>query len=195
MPSYGSAATVHSQVLWDYDDYRSIPEDGQRYEIIEGELFVSPSPSLTHQTLSKRLQIWLIEQIEKRGLGTVFNAPADVIFSKLSVVQPDLIVIGTEQSNRIATRGIEGAPDLLIEIASPSTKSLDRHHKFKLYAQQRVREYWIVDAATETVEVFVLGKKGFDPGQVYEPGESVGSQAFSLDIAIDELFAPGFQVR
>lgn len=189
----GTALAKAPGVVWDYDDYRQMPDDGLRYEVLEGDLLVSPAPTLTHQTVSKRLHYALLRQIEEKGLGYVYAAPTDVIFSGTSVVQPDLLVIRPSRSNRLSQRAVEGAPDLIIEILSPHSEAVDRRRKPKLYASQGVLEYWVVDAEEHRVEVFTIGADGaFQLHRSYGAGEQVDSTLFAVAIAVDDLFAPGF---
>jgi Uma2 family endonuclease len=178
-----------ARVQWTYEDLRLMPDDGQRYEVIDGDLLVTPSPTTTHQTLSKRIQFALMQQIELRGLGQVFNAPIDVIFSRTLTVQPDLLVVRTERANCITERGVEAAPDLVIEILSPSTEQNDRERKAKLYASEGVPEYWIVDTAQRCIEVYQLSDTGYALLGMFGPGTRVESRGFELDLAIDPLFA------
>lgn len=178
-----------ARVQWTYDDLRLMPEDGLRYEVIDGDLLVTPAPTITHQTISKRIQFALMQQIEQRGLGQVYNAPVDLIFSRLRTVQPDLLVVRTERTNFITERGVETAPDLVIEILSPSTEKTDRERKAKLYASEGVREYWIVDAALRCIEVHGLSESGYVLLGSYGPGTKVSSRVFELDLAVDPVFA------
>ena len=178
-----------ARVQWTYEDLRLMPDDGQRYEVIDGDLLVTPAPTTTHQTLSKRIQFALMQQIELRGLGQVFNAPVDLIFSRLRTVQPDLLVVRTERTNFITERGIETAPDLVVEILSPSTEQTDRERKAKLYASEGVREYWIVDAAQRCIEIYGLAESGYDLLGKYGPGTQVSSRVFELELSVDAVFA------
>ena len=127
----------------DYDDYVNLPDDGKRYEILDGELYVSPAPSPLHQRVSKRLQRKLEDHFEARGLGEVFNAPIDMILGPHDVAQPDLLVV--INPGQISGRGIEGAPLLVVEVLSPSTRSHDREVKMRRYAALGIPHYWIVD--------------------------------------------------
>jgi Uma2 family endonuclease len=136
----------------DYSDYAGIPPDGNRYEILEGELYVTPAPSPLHQRVSKRLQRQLEDYFEGRSLGEVFNAPIDVILTPHDVVQPDLVVI--TDASRISQRGIEGAPLLVVEILSPSSRNQDRTTKARRYAQLGIRHYWIVDPDAARLECY-----------------------------------------
>ena len=115
----------------DDEDYAGIPPDRNRYDIIDGNLFVTPAPSPVHQRVSRRLQRMLEDYFHARGLGEVFNAPIDLILTPHDVVQPDLVVATAGQ---VSARGIEGAPLLVVEILSPSTASQDRTVKAQRYA-------------------------------------------------------------
>ena len=185
MPSIQKA-----HVVWTYDDYRLMPDDGLRYEVIDGDLVVTPSPSTTHQKISKRIQLTLMLQIEERDLGQVFNAPVDLIFSKTRTLQPDLLVVRTEHTHLITERGVEIAPDLVIEILSPSTERTDRERQAKLYAEEGVREFWIVDALNRSFEVYALGANGYTLAGQYGPGSKVISHVFEIDLDVDRVFRP-----
>ena len=137
-----------------YEDFAQLPDDGKRYEVLDGELCVTPSPSPVHQRLSKRLQRRLEDYFEARGLGEVFDAPLDVILARHDIVEPDLIIVGNPA--QISARGIEGAPLLMVEILSPSTRSRDRGVKMRRYAELGVAHYWIVDPDAATIECLRL---------------------------------------
>jgi Uma2 family endonuclease len=183
------AGTTPAEVIWTYDDYVLLPDDGNRYEVIDGELHVTPAPTTTHQSVSKRIQFELMLQIEHRGHGIVFDAPVDVILARTRTVQPDLVVVRTARRAIVSERGIEGAPDLVVEILSPGTEQTDRIVKRKLYASVGVPEYWLVDPSSHAVEVLVLGKRGYRRHALDGPGESARSTTFDLTIDIDLLFA------
>lgn len=138
----------------EYDDLAAAPQDGQRYELMNGDLFVTPSPSPFHQRVSKRLQRQLEAYFEPRDFGEVFNAPLDVILSRKDVVEPDLIVV--DRPAQISKRGIEGAPLLAVEVVSPSTVDMDRELKPARLAHFGIQHYWIVDPAARTIEIFRL---------------------------------------
>jgi Uma2 family endonuclease len=178
-----------AHVQWNYDDLRLMPDDGQRYEVIDGDLLVTPAPTTTHQAISKRIQFVLMQQVEQRGLGQVFNAPIDVIFSRTRTVQPDLLVVRTEHAHLITERGVEVAPDLVVEILSASTEHSDRERKAKLYASEGVREYWIVDAAASCIEVYRLGEAGYVLAGKYGPSQRVVSHVFEVDLSVDQVLA------
>jgi Uma2 family endonuclease len=136
-----------------YEQYRQFPSDGMRYEILDGELDVTPVPSPRQQFASKKLQRILEEFFESGGQYVVFNAPLDVILADTDVVQPDLVVASRAQ---ISERGVEGAPLLLVEILSPSSIPLDRQAKAARYRTRGVPHYWIVDPAARTLECLRL---------------------------------------
>lgn len=138
----------------DYSDLAAAPDDGYRYEILEGDLLVTPAPSPLHQRVSKRLQRQLEAYFEARSLGEVFNAPVDLILTFHDVVEPDLVVVA--EPKQISGRGIEGAPLLVVEILSPSTRVRDRTMKARRYAELGISHYWIVDPDEKRLECFRL---------------------------------------
>jgi Uma2 family endonuclease len=132
-----------------------MPDDGRRFEIIDGELFdVTPSPSPLHQRASKRLQRQLEAYFETTGRGEVFDAPLDVILTAHDVFEPDIIVV-TNQA-QVSRRAIEGAPTLVVEVLSPSTVAYDRVKKGSRYAALGLEHYWILDPSAARLECFRL---------------------------------------
>ncbi len=144
------------RVVLTYQDYAALPNDGRRYEIHEGELSVTAAPGSKHQIVSMRLGAALHTHVEARGLGIVVAAPLDVILTDRTVVQPDIVYVATDRTARISERGIEGAPTLVVEILSPSTRETDRGAKLRLYASYGVPWYWIVDSDARAVEAYRL---------------------------------------
>jgi Uma2 family endonuclease len=145
---------------WTYEDYLALPNDGQRYEIIDGVLYVTPAPLTIHQTLSKRLQHFFYA-LELEGKGYAFYAPIDVVMPGCSPVQPDLVFLTPEQRSLIQEKNIAGVPHLLVEILSPSSRSLDRVQKLNRYARNGVSHYLIVDPEASSLEVFVLDRGAY----------------------------------
>ena len=145
-----------------YEHYALIPSDGKRHEIIEGDHYVNPATNLFHQTLSRRIQHQLYTQIELEDRGVVFNAPVDVQLHDFSIVQPDLVVVLADNSKILTKPKIDGVPDLMIEILSPSNPKHDREIKMKLYLKSGIREYWIVDPTSEEVEQYQLQNRSYD---------------------------------
>jgi Uma2 family endonuclease len=183
------APTSHANAGWTYEDYRKMPEDGLRYEVIDGELFVSPSPTTTHQKVSKRLLLELMLQLERTGLAVVFDAPIDLIFGRTRCVVPDLLVVRAENEHLVTERGVECAPDIVVEILSPGTAKVDRGAKAELYASEGVGEYWLVDTTAPRVEVHVLDGAGYRLAHVFGPGDVLVAASFPFSTPIADLFA------
>lgn len=156
-----------------YEDYLAIPEEAGRYELLDGELAaMSPGPSLPHQAVSLDIERFLFE-CEKDYF--IFHAPLDVYLSEYSVLQPDILLIRRDRLDLLSNRGIEGPPDLLVEILSPSTAVKDRGKKMDIYAHYGVPEYWIVDAANAWVEQYLPGKNGYALREVFREDAPVSS--------------------
>jgi Uma2 family endonuclease len=136
----------------EYQDYASMPADGKIYEVLDGDLSVTPAPSPHHQRTSKRLQRQLEDYFETGRMGEIFDAPIDVILSRHDIVQPDLVLV-TDPS-LVSGRGIEGAPTLLVEVLSPSSTRQDRVVKARRYAALGVPHYWMVDPDARRVECY-----------------------------------------
>jgi Uma2 family endonuclease len=155
------AIRTNSGLKLTYEDYSLIPEDGLRHEILDGEHYVSASPVPYHQFVSGRLYVQLYHLVFARALGTVFHAPIDVHLSIVDVVVPDLIVILKEGEGIIGPKKVEGAPDLVVEILSESTKDRDQTLKKERYRLAGVPEYWIVDPDRHVVRQFVLQRERY----------------------------------
>ncbi len=179
-----------ARVTWTYSDLRAFPEDNYRYEILDGELMVTPSPTTAHQTASKRILLALMLEVERPGAGIVFAAPTDVIFGETRVAVPDLLVVAAARRSIITPRGIAGAPTLIVEILSPSTAATDRDRKRKLYASQGVAEYWLVDPEAHAIEVLALTEDGYRLHGRFGPGERATSAALPFALEVDPVFAP-----
>ena len=145
---------------WTYEDLFSLPDDGRRYEIIEGELYEMPAPNWDHAVTIMNLILLLAPVVQALG-GRVLTAPLDVFFEGADPVQPDIVVLLPESGAMGEGRGVEGPPDLLVEVLSPSNRGHDLLTKRALYARAGVREYWIVDPASQTVEVLTLDRDAF----------------------------------
>lgn len=139
-----------------YSELRWMPDDGKRYELIDGEVFVNPSPNVKHQRVLRRLAFSMDYHAEAHKLGEVFVAPLDVVFSEKTSLQPDVIFVSSARRGIIGPEYIIGAPDLVAEILSPYRVAFDRVTKLGQYARHGVGEYWIIDPAAESVEVCAL---------------------------------------
>ena len=170
-----------------YEDYAELPDD-ERYELIDGELIPMPSPKEIHQKILKLMTLRFFS-VEARGLGTFYFAPFDVILSSTNVVQPDLIFISSARAHIITEDNIRGAPDLLVEILSPSTAGYDRTTKRNLYARHGVGEYWLVDPYAKTITVLLLGADGYDTYAVFGVGDILTSPTLAgFALNLSELF-------
>jgi len=145
-----------------YEDYCLLPNNGKRYEIIEGELFVTPSPLWRHQTVLANLLYYLTEFVKKHDLGEVRPAPLDVVLSPHDVVEPDILYISKARASVVTEKNIQGAPDLVVEILSESTAQIDRTTKLKLYARYGVGEYWVIDPLACSAEIYRLVPGGYE---------------------------------
>ena len=182
---------INTSIKYTVRDYMSIPDgDERRFELIDGELMLAPAPVPTHQRIVLRLLYILIEFVERNQLGEVFTSPIDVVLSEHHVVQPDILFISSERLHIIGDRNVQGAPDLVIEVLSPSTTKRDRVLKSSSYLRFGVPEYWIVDPAERTIEVMRAGQTKFDTLRVYTEGTSAESPTFpGLLIDVSSIFA------
>jgi len=151
-------ALIHSsdQVKFTYDDYRQLPDDGKRYEIIDGELYRATSPTSNHQRIAGNFFGAFFIYLKSHPIGEIFQTPLEVFFSSTNIAQPDLMFISKSRLDIIKPTQIKGAPDLVIEVLSPTTEKRDRTVKLKMYAKFGVREYWMAKEKTATVEIFRL---------------------------------------
>ncbi len=172
-----------------YQDYLQLPNDGKRYEIINGELIMAPSPLTKHQQISGELFLKLGNFVKERKLGVILHAPLDVVLSEQNVLQPDIIFITKERQEIITEKNISGAPDLVIEILSPSTAYYDLFDKKELYEQFRVKEYWIVDPMRHWIEVYNQQVNKFVLTQKLEKKGRLESAVLKgLALKMEELF-------
>ena len=138
-----------------YDDYVLFPEDGKRHELIDGEHFVTPTPNRKHQAISANLLGLIWAYLQQHPVGRVFTAPFDVILSDIDVVEPDLLYVSHQRMTEIETAPwVRGAPTLVVEIGSPTTRRRDVLVKRHLYERFGVEEYWIVDPEIDAIEVY-----------------------------------------
>lgn len=176
------------QGRWTYADYAALPEDGNRYEIIAGVLYMTPAPETEHQSVSARMVTFLVTHIQFAGLGRVFAAPTDVELAPDTVVQPDIVVILNANLGIITRSRIIGAPDLVVEILSPGTAGYDRREKQDAYARAGVREYWVVDPAAQTVEVLVLEQGAYRSRGAFRGKARLPSQTAPLPVPVERFF-------
>ncbi len=182
-------ATTERAVKRTYEDYCRAPDE-ERYELLNGELMMVPAPNIKHQRIVSRLDRELGRFTEERGLGEVFVAPVDVVLSDTDVVQPDVLFISRAREDRITDENVRGAPDLAIEILSPSTADRYLGDKHELYGRRGVLEYWIIDPVVETVAVHRQRHGRLECTGTFGRGESVGTAVLEgLALELDNIFA------
>ena len=169
-------------------DYRAMPEDGKRYQLIEGELIVAPAHNTFHQMVQVNLVQILRSYLLENPLGTVLCAPCDVYLDDHNVYQPDLLYLTRKNAARILHEGIHGAPDLAIEILSPSTAGLDRRKRGHFAAAGTV-EFWQIDPALRQIQRFVFAENLAKPVVLIDEPETFSSPLFpDLTIATTDVF-------
>ncbi|MDX1522979.1 MAG: Uma2 family endonuclease [Anaerolineae bacterium] len=173
---------------WTYADYRDLPDDGYIYEVIDGELYMTPAPNIGHQQISRNLEYLIWQFVKTQNLGEVLYAPCDVVLPGGTPVQPDILFVKQARLTIITEQAVEGAPDLIIEILSPSNSNFDRVDKYALYERAGVPEFWIVDPDKKTIEVFALQEGNFTQIDAAQAGGSVASKMLpGFSVAVDEV--------
>jgi Uma2 family endonuclease len=175
-----------------YEEFQTLPRDGsKRFELIEGEVFMTPTPNTAHQRAVARLLRALADFADEHDLGEVFIAPYDIVFSKWTALEPDLLFIRKDRRSIITDANVQGAPDLVIEILSPSNKAYDRETKLRAYEKAGVPELWYLDPEEKTAEVLNLG-----PNHRYlltaklSENDAIVSQVLpGLSLTLDDVFA------
>src|SRR5215217_7775540 len=171
------------------EDYRQLPEDDWRYQLIDGEIVMAPSPSFFHQSISANLVGILAPHVQNRGLGKVLFAPLDFYLDDHNVYQPDVLFISRERDWIIQEDGLHGAPDFVVEVLSPRTARYDLNAKRAGYARSGVREMWLVYPEARRIDVFYLEKNAEGPVASYSLGENFSSPLFpDLEIFTDKIF-------
>jgi Uma2 family endonuclease len=170
-----------------FEDYLRFPEDGNRHELIGGQHCVTPAPGTRHQRISGRLFGLLYVFLRQQPLGEIFSAPYDVVLSPTDITQPDLLFISTARSSILGEQRVQGAPDLVVEIVSESSRRTDEVFKRNLYERAGVGEYWLLDPEIETVKIYRRTAEG----------EGFGRPEILLSDLEDQLstpLLPGFSV-
>ena len=173
-----------------YDDYRNTPPD-QRFELLDGDLLMTPAPNLKHQETAAALAGELIRFVRRHALGKVYCAPCDVVLSDTDVVQPDLLFVARDRLHLLANgENVQGAPDLVVEILSPSTADRDRGYKRELYARHGVREYWIVDPDAETIHVLRQHDGGLEEAHTFDRTRNLHTALLpGFEVDLRDIFA------
>jgi len=173
--NFGMATTT---IGLTYDDLRRIPTDRNRYELMEGELFVSPAPNTEHQRKAFRLSRVLADHVERNGLGEVFIAPFDVVLDASTVLEPDIVFVSKARQAIVKAGCIEGAPDLVVEVLSDSSRTIDRFVKRDRYAEFGVPEYWLLDPFELRVEILRLEGRKYRVAAAFGPADTLESPTF-----------------
>ncbi|HVT61366.1 MAG TPA: Uma2 family endonuclease [Thermoanaerobaculia bacterium] len=187
--------TASKSVGLTYDDLLRLPDDRMRHELIGGEHHVSPAPSRKHQRVATNVHGLLFIYLREHRLGRVYSAPLDVVFTQSNVVEPDVLYVSREREERQATeRNLGGAPDLVVEVLSPSTRRVDEGAKHRLYERFGVPEYWVIDPELEIVKVYRLEGGRLELELELRSGEGTAAQILStpllpgLAIPVHEIF-------
>lgn len=177
-----------TKAKYTHEDYLNTPE-GERYELIDGELILVASPNEEHQITSVELASLMHHHAKAGDLGRVFHAPFDIVFSDTEVVQPDIMFISKERENIRTGANVQGAPDLVVEILSPSSVSRDWNYKRELYARYGVEEYWIADPFHKMVSVMLLRDDVLELTGTYVEGDIGTSTALKgFSAGVGEIF-------
>jgi len=175
-------STLHAVGRYSYDDYKSLSNaTDKRYELLDGDLLVVPSPTTTHQRVLGNLYLLLAQHVNANNLGQVLFAPVDVVFgegARRDVAQPDMLYVSHANKGVFTEGEVRGAPDLVVEILSPSTGLLDKGYKKVLYGRYKVSEYWLVDPQSQTIEVFALTEQGYRTAGMFRGNDQFESNLF-----------------
>jgi Uma2 family endonuclease len=177
---------------WNYARWEQLPEDGNRYEVIDGVLYMTTAPSSFHQWIVRRLDRFVGIPLEDQNLAFVFTAPIGVLMPGCDPVQPDFVVVRREQQDIIRDRRIYGVPALLVEVVSPGNAEQDTRIKRSAYARAGVPEYWIV--RPDTRSVLICGApdpllEDYTSSHLAEEGDDLVAATLPVRIPVAALFA------
>ena len=171
-----------------YQDYVKLEGD-ERYELLDGELILVASPNRDHQTVVMELGFQMRAFVKENDLGWVYVAPFDVLFTDTDVVQPDIMFISREREHILTPANVQGAPDLIVEILSPSSSTKDWRNKRELYASHGVREYWIADPANRLVSILLLQDSVLEIEQTLTEDDTATSTVLDgFNVSLDSIF-------
>ena len=175
-----------------YRDFLKFPDDGKRHELIDGVHYVSPSAIPRHQVILCELFFLVRLHLESHAQGTVLLSPCDVVFTLLDIVVPDLFFVKADRRAIVGDRNIQGAPDLVVEVLSPSTRRRDEGVKLALYDRGGVSEYWVIAPVTRTVRVYRRPAKALELAAEFTEDRRVALSTPlmpGLAISLERLFA------
>jgi Uma2 family endonuclease len=186
MPPQDAAA---GRIKLGWEDLLDLPDDGNRYELLDGDLIMTPPPSVRHQLVLGHLNRMLDAHVRTEGLGTVLFAPLAVRLDETTIAEPDLIYVASDRVRIIGDQAINGAPNLLVEVLSPSTAKRDRTVKAQLYARLGVEHYWLIDPDAERVETFELADDSYRSVAVLDGASALDPPLFpGLRIDLSSLW-------
>ena len=180
---------VRQTALLTAEDYRALPENGPRYQLVQGELFMAPAPNRYHQDIVGNIMFLLRKYLEQHPIGKLYAAPFDIFLTEHNVFQPDIVFVNNDRLSTLKVFGLEGAPTLVVEILSESSVRLDRVTKKQVYTASGVLELWLVDPEEKTVTVFRLQEDSEQPAGVWKESDRFQSKCFpGLIIDAAEVF-------
>ncbi len=187
--------TLSERAVFTYEDYKALPEDGGRWEVLEGRLCREPAPPPFHQVVANLLHL-LGDFARERALGHVLPSPLEVVLSPHNVIQPDLLFLPAERMHMVGDENVAGSPSLVVEVLSPATRERDTVIKRSVYERFGIAEYWLVDPEARTVEVLLLEEGRYRRGGVFRTGQVLSSPAFrGLTIRVDDVFHDPYAYR
>jgi Uma2 family endonuclease len=188
--AYEQTMALPRRVRFKADDIWDTPDDGKRYEVIDGALIVSPTPRVPHQRAVLRLATALSNHVRAQGLGEVFVAPTAVILDDENALEPDVVFVSRDRIDIVTERAIEGAPDLVVEVLSDSSRAGDRGLKQRLYARMGIPHYWLIDPRARTLEALGLVETEYRQLGTYSVDQRFRPELFpGLEIPIDDLWS------
>lgn len=175
---------------WTYNDYKALPDDGRRYEIVNGVLLLMPSPNRSHQKVALEIASYLRTHVQTAGLGEVYIAPFDVELADDTVFQPDVLVVLNANLDKATEDGVIGAPDLVVEVISPYSGPHDRITKYEKYARAGIPEYWLANPEKRTVEVMVLEDGTYRSPGIFQGQDTLPSRVVpGFPVQVEQFFA------
>lgn len=193
MENPGDTVMGAHRTTFTYEDFKQLPEDGYRYEILNGDLVQEPPPRPMHQIISANLFATMRQFALEHRLGLVLYAPVGVVLSEVNVLEPDLIFISRDETDLLTEENVAGAPTLVVEILSPSTRKRDLTVKRRIYESFRVKEYWLVDPDGKTIDVLALTETGYVSRGALTTGDTLTSPLFpGLAIDVADVFRNPF---
>ena len=186
-------SVVNPHIRFVYEDYKALPESmARQYELLDGEILMVPAPTTKHQFITGNIHSILHTFVRQSRLGAVLASPVDLVLGEgdaREVVQPDVMFISRERFSIIVDEELRGAPDLVVEVLSPSTATRDFTYKKHLYGRYGAREYWIVDPILETLDLYASKRGSFDQPRTMRASESFSSALFEgLVISLEDVF-------